>query len=263
MQPIQTLWHYRGFILGSLKREFQLKYRNSQLGVLWTILQPLAMILVYTLVFSELMKARLPGVSGHYSYSIYLCSGILLWGYFSELLSRCLSMFIDNANLLKKLNFPKLCLPVIVLGGSTINFLIIFGIFLSFIVISGNFPGKVFLALPCLIICLIMLAMGLGIAMGVLNVFFRDVGQFFSIFIQFWFWATPIIYPADVLPEKLRIFFLINPIVPIIEASHTIFVQQQWPNWKSLIYPVFLGISLCVWGLWLFRRHVNEMMDEL
>ena len=114
MGMLKSLWAYRGFILGSVKREFQLKYRNSLLGAAWTVLNPLAMIVVYTVIFSEVMRARLPGVGGTYAYSIYLCAGILTWGLFAEIVGRCQTMFIENANLLKKISFPRMCLPVII-----------------------------------------------------------------------------------------------------------------------------------------------------
>jgi len=103
---LRPLWAYRGFIYGSVKREFQSKYRNSMLGVAWNILNPLAMILVYTVIFSEVMKAKLPGIEGNFGYSIYLCAGVLIWGLFAEVANRALNIFLENANLLKKLNFP-------------------------------------------------------------------------------------------------------------------------------------------------------------
>ena len=104
---LRALWSYRGFILGSIKREFQAKYRNSLVGSAWAVFNPLAMIVVYTVVFAEVMRTRLPGVDGTFAYSIFLCAGILTWGLFAEIVGRGQSVFIENANLLKKLNFPR------------------------------------------------------------------------------------------------------------------------------------------------------------
>ena len=139
------IWNYRGFILGSVKREFQLKYRNSLLGMAWTIIQPLAMIIVYTVIFSHLMRSKLPGVESMFGYSIYLCAGVITWGFFTEIVSRAQNVFIENANLLKKLSFPRLCLPVTLVLNATLNFSIIFSLFVIFLLISGDFPGWVFL----------------------------------------------------------------------------------------------------------------------
>ena len=98
---LKPLWAYRGFILGSVKREFQSKYRNSLLGAAWTVIQPLAMIVVYTVIFSQVMKAKLPGVDTTFAYSIYLCAGIITWGLFAEISGRAQNIFLEHANLLK------------------------------------------------------------------------------------------------------------------------------------------------------------------
>ena len=260
---LRPLWAYRGFIVGSVKREFQSKYRNSLLGAAWTIINPLAMIVVYTVIFSQLMKAKLPGVDTTFAYSIYLCAGILTWGLFSEIVARAQNTFLENANLLKKLNFPRLCLPVTVVANAGLNFAIIFGLFTGFLLLSGNFPGWVFLALLPVLGILVVFAIGLGITLGVLNVFFRDVGQFFSIFLQFWFWLTPIIYPVSILPEQLQSLMRLNPMARLIEACQVILVSGQWPNWYSLWPVTALAIILCAIGFGLFRRHAGEIVDEL
>ena len=188
---LRALWAYRGFILGSVKREFQSKYRNSLLGAAWTVLNPLAMIVVYTVIFAQVMQAKLPGVDNTFAYSIYLCAGMLPWGLFAEIVGRAQNTFLENANLLKKLSFPRLCLPVVVVANAGINFAIIFGLFTAFLLVSGNFPGLPFLAVFPLLAILVLFAIGLGITLGVLNVFFRDVGQFFGIVLSFWYLAHP------------------------------------------------------------------------
>ncbi|AHG62789.1 putative O-antigen export system permease protein RfbA [Advenella mimigardefordensis DPN7] len=262
-QMMSAVWRYRSFILGSVKREFQSKYRNSLLGATWMVLNPLAMIIVYTVIFSQLMKARLPGVTMPFAYSIYLCAGVLTWGLFSEIVSKAQNVFVDNAGLLKKLSFPRLCLPVIVIANGLVNFSIVFGLFTIFIVFSGHFPGVVYLGIFPLLVLLVLFAIGLGITIGVLNVFFRDVGQFFGIVLQFWFWLTPIVYVSNVLPEKVQNYLRYNPMVPIIESFQTIFVHAQWPDWGGLWLVTLETVFLCVIGLRLFRKHVGEMVDEL
>ena len=141
----RSLRSYRGFILGSVKREFQSRYRNSLFGALWTVLNPLSMIVVYTVIFSQIMRARLPGVDDGLAYSVYLCAGLLTWGLFSEITLRSQSMFLENANLLKKISFPRICLPVIVLCNAGINFAIILALFFGFLLISGRLPGMALL----------------------------------------------------------------------------------------------------------------------
>jgi len=260
---VRSLWAYRGFIMGSVKREFQAKYRNSLLGGAWMVLNPLAMIIVYTVIFSQIMRARLPGVDSSFAYSIYLCAGILTWGVFAEITGRAQNTFIENANLLKKLSFPRLCLPVIVVANALVNFTIVFGLFTVFLIVTGNFPGLPFLALIPILALLVLFAIGLGITLGVLNVFFRDVGQFFGIVLTFWFWLTPIVYPVSILSESAQSWIRFNPMTAMMDAFQTILVQQQWPDWLN-VWPVLaMSIVLCLLGLSLFRKHAGEMVDEL
>ena len=263
LDMLRALWGYRGFILGSVKREFQSKYRNSLLGAAWTVINPLAMILVYTVIFSRVMGAKLPGVDSTFAYSIYLCAGVLTWGFFAEITAGAQNMFLDHANLLKKLSFPRLCLPVIVVANASLNFAIIFGLFTLFLLFSGNFPGWSFLALLPVLTIQVAFAAGLGISLGVLNVFFRDVGQFFGVVLQFWFWLTPIIYPVTILPERFRPWMSLNPMARLIEAYQTILVTGQWPNWYALWPVALLALLLCALGFRLFRKHAGEMVDEL
>ncbi|WP_449429432.1 ABC transporter permease [Rhodanobacter umsongensis] len=259
----RALWTYRGFILGSVKREFQSRYRNSLLGAAWTVLQPLAMITVYTVVFSELMRTRLAGMDGPYAYSIYLCAGLLTWGLFGEILQRGQTVFLDNGNMIKKLNFPRICLPAITVINALVNFSITFSIFLVFLLLTHSFPGWVFLyALPVLLVQ-VAFATGLGIIAGVLNVFFRDVGQFVNILLQFWFWFTPIVYSTATLPKSVQPWINLNPMTPLANAYQGIFVYRQEPDWHAVWPVAVLGASLCLIAFLLFRRRAGEIVDEL
>jgi lipopolysaccharide transport system permease protein len=259
----RSLRNYRGFILGSVQREFQARYRNSLFGALWPVLNPLSMIIVYTVVFSHIMRARLPGVDDGMAYSIYLCAGLLTWGLFTEITLRSQNMFLENANLLKKISFPRICLPVIVLINAGINFAIIMGLFLGFLLITGRWPGMALLALIPLLALQMMFCAGLGMILGVLNVFFRDVGQLFGICLQFWFWLTPIVYPMSILPDWVQRLLQLNPLTNLIASYQNLFLYGQWPVWSSLL-PIFgFTVVLCLIGLRLFRQRVGEMVDEL
>ncbi|MDB5963238.1 MAG: transporter [Massilia sp.] len=258
-----SVWRYRGFISGSVKREFQTKYRSSMLGAVWAVLNPLAMILVYTLVFSQVMGNRLAGSASPFSYSIYLCAGTLTWGLFAEITGRSQTVFIEHANLLKKLQFPRLCLPIIVVLNACVNFGIVFFLFTVFLALSNSFPGWAYLAMVPVLLIQIILAISLGIIVGVLNVFFRDVGQFFTILLQFWFWFTPIVYPVSALPAEVRSMLAWNPMATLVTAYQAILLRGDMPDWGSLLPVAGLSLLLCVFGLRLFRKRAGEMVDEL
>lgn len=258
-----AIYRFRGFVLGSVKREFAMRYRNSMLGGAWLVLQPLAQIVVFTVVFSQVMQARLPGVAGTFAYGIFLCAGLLTWGLFAEIVNRCQTVFLDNANLLKKLNFPRISLPVIVILSACASFAIIFGLFTLFLVLSGNFPGwSYFVVLPVLAVQ-ILLGVGIGMNLGVLNVFFRDVGQLFGIALQFWFWLTPIVYPVSTLPEWAASLVRLNPMTPLVEAQQNALLLGEFPRWSSILPVAIASVVLCVLGLLLFQRRSGEIVDEL
>ncbi|WP_346417494.1 ABC transporter permease, partial [Listeria welshimeri] len=143
------------------------------------------------------------------------------WGLFAEITTRAQNVFLEQANLIKKISFPRICLPIIVVANAIVNFTIIFALFLAFLLVTGHFPGWVLLAMLPVLAVQVAFAIGLGMILGVLNVFFRDVGQFFAIFVQFWFWLTPIVYPASILPAPVQGLLAYNPLAGVIAAYQT------------------------------------------
>ena len=147
--------------------------------------------------------------------------------------------------------------------GNQVDFSIVFSLFTFFLIVSGNFPGWSYFALLPVFIILIAFSAGLGITLGILNVFFRDIGQLFGVILQFWFWFTPIVYPASILPDAVRRFLILNPMAGIIESCQQILVFGKWPNWCSLLPVMLLALVLCFYGWRLFRKRSGEIVDEL
>lgn len=263
LSSVLAAYKYKDFIINSIKRDFKSRYQTSMFGAAWLVLQPLAMITVYTVIFSEVMKARMADNSGPFAYSIYLCAGLLTWGFFSELVSRLINVFVDNGNYLKKINFPRICLPIISVGVTFLNFLIIFSLYLIFLIITGNFPGLVFFYIIPLLVLQVLFALGLGMTLGVLNVFFRDVGQLMSILLQFWFWFTPVIYLITIIPEWARKWLYLNPMTGLIISYQNIFVYHKAPDWSNLALVSILAIGFSLIGYYLYHKHSGEIVDEL
>jgi len=260
---LRAVWQYRGFVAGLVRREFAARYLQSALGALWALLTPLAMIAIYTLVFANVMGARLPGSDDRFAYSIYLCAGLLPWTYFSEVLLRALNVFREHAPLLKKVSFPRSVLPVALLCSATLNFAIIFGLFLLLLVALGRFPGWAVLALLPLLALQQAFALGLGVLLGVLNVFFRDVGQLVGVVLQFWFWLTPIVYSATVLPARARGWLDWNPLTALVDAYQRILLNGTWPSWSALRWHALAALALCALAAFAFSRLEGELVDEL
>ena len=260
---LRALWQYRGFIVGMVRREFHARYLNSLLGGVWAVLNPLVMIAIYTLIFSGIIGARLPGSNDNLSYSLYLCAGLLPWMYFAELVSRCQTVFLEHAALLKTVSFPRISLPAILLLSTTLNFAIIFSLFLGFLVVTLRFPGWEILAFLPVLGLQQAFALGLGILLGTINVFFRDVAQFVGIGLQLWFWLTPIVYTTVMLPEWARRVLELNPMYGFVSAYQAIVVSHQWPQWTALSPHLLATVVLLIVAFLTFARLSGEMVDEI
>ena len=159
-------WRYRFFIISSIKTELRSKFVRSRLGGLWMILNPLSQVLIFAFVLSAVLSAKLPGINNQYAYAIYLMAGILGWSLFAEIVNRCLTLFIDNGNILKKLVFPKIALPLIVTGSALVNNALLFVAILVIFGVLGHLPSIALIWLPVLMIINIAFALGLGLGSG-------------------------------------------------------------------------------------------------
>ncbi len=260
---LKTLWAYRFFILSSIKTEFRSRFARSKLGGAWMVLHPLAQVAIYALVLSAVLSAKLPGIDNRYAYAIYLMAGTLSWSLFSEVLTRALNIFIDNANLLKKVMFPKLALPVILTGSALTTNLLLFMAILVVFGLLGHIPGINLLWIPILTALTLALALGLGLALGILNIFIRDIGQIIPIILQFWFWLTPIVYSTEMIPEKYHSLMLINPMTGIIISYHDVLVYNRPPDLTLLIYPSLLALMSLGLALIMYKGANEEMADVL
>jgi homopolymeric O-antigen transport system permease protein len=260
---VRALWAYRGFVLGMVARDFRARYTGSVLGASWAVLSPLVQIFIYTIVFSQVMQARLPGASDPLGYGLYICAGILPWGYMVEVITRLQGVFLEQSNLLKKVSFPRVTLPVYVFLSATVNFAIVWGLFLSFLLVSGRWPGAVASAMLPLLLLQQVLAVALGVFLGVINVYFRDVGQIVGVLVQFWFWLTPIVYPLSAVPAWARELIALNPATPLVAAYQGIVVEHRGPVWSELWPLAAAGALLALGADLVFRRLSRSMVDEL
>jgi lipopolysaccharide transport system permease protein len=228
------------------------------------IVHPLAQAAIFALVLAEVIGAKLPGMANDkFAYSIYLLSGLLAWSLFSEVISRCLTLFIDNGNLLKKIVFPRISLPLIVVGSALFSNLLLFLAIILVFGLLGHVPGAQVAWLPVLMLVTLTLALGIGLILGVLNVFIRDVGQVVPVVLQLGFWFTPIVYTMNIVPETLRPILHMNPMTPVVQNYQNTLLFNTTPDfvglgWLGLITLVLLGMALTM-----FRRASAEMVDVL
>jgi len=258
-----ALWNYRHFVLSSIRGELKARIARSRLGALWFILHPLAQATIFALVLAEVLGAKLPNIENKAAYPIYLMAGIAAWGLFSEILSRCLNIFTEYGSLLKKISFPRLCLPMIVWGSALLNHILLLLAIIVVFFFFGHYPGTAWLVIPLGILLISLFAFGLGVMLGIFNVFTRDVGQVMTVVMQLWFWLTPIVYPSEIIPEKLRWLANINPMVPIVGIYQDALLYNRWPDLTVLWLPLVIAISLFLLSFVLFRKASPEMVDVL
>lgn len=263
MDLLRGLWRYRQFVLSSIRNELVSRFVRSKLGGLWVILNPLAQVSIYALILSNVLAAKMPGVYNKYAYTVYLMAGTLAWSLFNEIVTRCLTLFIEQGNLMKKMSFPRITLPMIVVGSALLNnfflFLAMAGIFL---VLGHPFHWLALWLLPLTTIVVIF-AVGFGLILGVINVFIRDIGQMMTIILQVWFWFTPIVYPESVIPEQYRHWFIFNPMATLANAYHRVLVNGESPALPNLLILLGVALLLVLLSLFMFRRASSEMVDAL
>lgn len=260
---IRGLWIYRHFVLNSIKNEQRSRFARSKLGGLWMVLNPLAQVGIYALILSNVLAAKLPGIGGKYAYAIYLMAGLLAWNLFSEIVGRCLTLFIEQGSLMKKISFPRITMPSIMVGSCLINnFLLFLAMLLVFTLLGHPLSLHLFWLLP-LTLGVLMLALGIGLVLGVLNVFIRDVGQVVPIILQMGFWFTPIVYPIKIIPEQYRYLLEYNPMYALTNAYHNVLVYQKAPDLFHLFPIIGASLVFMLFGLIMFRRASAEMVDVL
>lgn len=256
-------WRYRHFIFSSIKNEFRIRFARSRLGALWMILNPLAQVLIFAFILSSILSAKLPGINNKYAYALYLLSGMAAWSLFAEIMQRCLTLFIDNSNILKKLVFPRIALPLIVTGSALINNVLLLAAVIGIFAFLGHPLGIAIVWLPLVMCVGVAVGLGAGLLVGVLNVFIRDLAQIVPVLMQFLFWFTPIIYMPEILPSEYRHWIAMNPLAALVQGYQSILLYNRAPGWSSLGYIALPALLLLLLSLYVFRRASPEMVDQL
>jgi lipopolysaccharide transport system permease protein len=262
--PLRIL-AWSDFILASAARELQSRYARSLLGWVWLVLPPVVLIAIYTLVFSRLMRGAgaLPD-HGPFTYSIYLCAGLLTWQWFTELLSRVTGVFTNHASMLKKTIVPWYALLAVDVLVTGFGMFLQVGLFALVLAAVDLWPGWRVLAFVPLVLCQATLAVGLGLALSVVQVFFRDVALGLPLVLQLWFWLTPIVYPLSAIPSALQPYMRWNPVQPIAQGyQHIVLAPEIGAPWLRIGAVALFSVVLLVIALRMVRRNQGAMRDEL
>ena len=261
---IQDIWKYRDLIKLFVRRDFVARYKQTVLGPLWFIIQPLFTTIIYTIVFGNIAKISTDGLP----HVLFYMSGIVGWTYFSACLNSTSNTFVANAGIFGKVYFPRLTLPISVVISNLIQFFIQFMLLIAFMVyyklIGANFNLNVYvLIIPFLIILMAGLGLGFGIIISSLTTKYRDLTNLVGFGVQLWMYATPIIYPLSEIPEKYKIFVLANPLTPIIEAFRFTLLGAGSLDWYHLLYSLVFTISVLGIGILVFNKVEQSFMDTV
>lgn len=260
---ILGIWRYRKFIWKNACRDLWYRYAGSSMGFLWNVINPLFQILLYTLVFSKIMQVRVPNLPAGFGFAIYLCAGLIPWLNFGETVERCTNSFVENADYLRKLGIPEQVFVAQDAGSSFLSLTIGMALLVGVCSALGHYPRWSWVALPGIIILLQGFGFGLGLLLGVFNTFFRDIAQALGLFLQLWFWATPIVYTESILPGRIRDWLYLNPMYPYIQALHTVIVNRSWPTGQDWAVMASYALGLPILGYLALRTFRPEIRDVL
>ena len=261
---LKEIISYKDLIYHLVKRDFVIFYKQTILGPLWYIIQPLFMTVVFTLIFSRIANIPTDSVPPF----IFYLAGNLMWGYFSTCLNQTGTLFVSNEYLFGKVYFPRICVPIANSIVSTIQFLIQFIIFVGFLIyfeLSGANLEQSYLVffLPLMIIHLAIISVGSGLIISALTAKYRDLTFAMTFFIQLWMFLTPIVYPLTEVPDKYRMLICINPMTAPVEIFRKAFLGQSSIEINELILSIFISIILFFIGLLLFNKVEKTFMDTV
>lgn len=257
MSIFKNLYNYRELIKTSVKKDIGGKYKHSFLGVLWSFINPLLQIAVYAIIFPLIMRNNIP------NYTVFMVCGLIPWNYFSVVINRASFTMIENGNIIKKVFFPREILPLSLVVSETINFIISTLIIIGFTIAYGMGFTPYILLYPVVLLIQFVILLGISLIVSSITVYFRDLQHFLGVILQLLFYATPIVYSIETIPEGFRWILQINPMTYIIEGFRDIFYNQTMPNLKMLGIIFVIGIITCIVGYSIFNKLQKKFAEEL
>ena len=259
MSIFKNLYKYRELLKTSVTKDIGGKYKHSFLGVLWSFINPLLQITVYAIIFPLIM-----GNSSQYKdYTLFMVCGLIPWNFFTAAINRSAYTMIENGNILKKVYFPREILPLSVVTSESINFLISCIIIIAFILFKGFGICKYILFFPIILAIQFLLLLGFGLILSSVTVYIRDLNHFIGIALQLLFYATPVVYSYETIPERYRWILKYNPMTYIIEGYRDIFYYQTMPDLKMLGIIFLISIAIIIVGYMIFNKLQKRFAEEL
>jgi lipopolysaccharide transport system permease protein len=253
---LRELWNYRELLFSFTWRDVKIRYKQTALGFLWAIIQPLFMMIIFTVFFGRLAKIPSDGIP----YPIFVLAALLPWTLFSEGITRSTSSMITNANIMTKVYFPRLIMPVSGVLSPLVDFVFSFLILIVMMAIYGFVPTLNILVLPLFILLALATSLGLGLWLSALNVQYRDFQYTIPFLIQLGLFASPVVYSASLVPEPVRFLYGLNPMAGVIEGFRWALLGTEMPG-AMILVSVGVVIVLLVSGAFYFRKMEQYYAD--
>ncbi len=260
----KELIKYTSLIFLFVKRDFVIFYKQTILGPLWYIIQPLVNTIIFNLIFGKIAKLSTDGVPPF----LFYMSGTVVWSYFSTCVSGTSNIFVKNATIFGKVYFPRITVPIAIVITSLVQLLIQFSIFIGFYLYfiangANLFPNKLILVVPFIILQMAILSLGFGSLISALTAKYRDLTFAMTFFIQIWMYLTPIVYPFSQVPEKYQLIYMMNPMVAIVELFRSAFLGKGIVTMELIVVSVSLTFIIFILGLIMFSRTERSFIDTV
>ena len=254
---LRDLWEYRELLYFLTWRDIKVRYKQTVLGAAWAIIQPFFTMVVFSLFFGKLAKVPSDGIP----YPIFAYAALVPWTFFANGLSQSSNSLVDNANMLKKVYFPRLVVPLSSVISGVVDFILAFTVLLGMMLFYGIYPTIHVIWLPFLLLLTLTTSLGVGLWLSAMNVQFRDVRYTLPFLTQFWLFATPIAYPSSLLPEPWRTLYGINPMVGVVEGFRWALLGTETAPGPIIIVSALVALALLVGGAFYFRRMEKTFAD--
>ncbi|EQB8045246.1 ABC transporter permease [Aeromonas hydrophila] len=244
---VLSIQENKGLVFALIKRDLLSKYKGSILGVLWSFITPLCMLLVYTFMFSVVFNARWGSNGNKSEFALVLFSGLMIFNFFSEVINRSPGLILTNQSYVKKVVFPLETLPFVICGAALVNLIISLVVWVLFYIFLFGIPHIEILLFPVILLPLMFMTVGITYILSSLGVFLRDLGQFISVVLTAMMFLSPIFYPVSALPTDYQVWMQLNPLTAIIESSRAVLINGELPDWR--LYIMYFVVSFNV--MWL------------
>lgn len=256
---LRELWAYRELLYFLVLRELKVRYKQAAIGAAWALIQPIIAVAIFSIIFGHFAKMPSDGVP----YVVFAFTAVLPWTYFSEAVRRSSTGLVSDSELIRKIYFPRLILPLALVAAPLVDFAAGF-LVLSVLLASSHLVPTIYVVLlPAFVLFASALALSIGLWLGPLSVRFRDVIQAMPFLLQVWLYASPVAYPASIVPEKWRLLYSLNPMVGVIEGFRWVLLRSSHPDLRAMaISGGFIAVSL-LGGLVYFKRMERSFADVI